>query len=66
VEECPWMHQRVYMYKCWSRMEQEVGAEWRSEAVPTRQQRCAMMDAGGCSRSEQSRGVNQYTPDSRY
>lgn len=48
----------------WSRREQQVVAEWKTKPVSTRECKCAMFGAGGCSRLEWSGGVNQYTPHS--
>jgi hypothetical protein len=57
VEECPWMHQRVWMCAFQTRRGRKL-EQSGSEPV-------CMLRAQGCRRSVQGGGVNQYTPDSR-
>jgi hypothetical protein len=58
-----WMHQRVEIHYCWSRREQEIGEQWRSEAMCTRQWICIMVRAGGRSTREKKSSLNRTVRD---
>jgi hypothetical protein len=63
VEKCMWMHQRVEIHYGRSRREQEIGEQWRSEAVCTRQWICIMVRAGGRSTREKKSSLNRTVRD---
>jgi hypothetical protein len=63
VEKCMWMHQRVEIHYGWSRREQEIREQWRSEAVCTRQWICIMVGTGGRSTREKKSSLNRTVRD---